>query len=86
MDTDSFIVYIKTEDIEKDVETRFDTSNYKLDRLLLKEKNKEVIGLIKDQIDGKIMKELAALTAKTYRYLTNSNNKDKKPKSQKSVL
>ena len=43
MDTDSFIVYIKTEDIEKDVETRFDTSNYKLDRPLLKEKNKFLV-------------------------------------------
>ena len=32
MDTDSFIVYIKTDDtykdIAQDVETRFDTSNY----------------------------------------------------------
>ena len=32
MDTDRFIVYIKTEDISsdivRDVETRFDTSNY----------------------------------------------------------
>ena len=36
MDTDSFIVYIKTDDIYKDiaedVETRFDTSTYELDR------------------------------------------------------
>ena len=36
MDTDSFIVYIKTDDIYKDiledVETRYDTSNYELDR------------------------------------------------------
>ena len=43
MDTDSFIVYIKTGDIYKDiaedVETRFDTSNYELDRLLQKGKN-----------------------------------------------
>ena len=43
MDTDSFIVYIKTGDIYKDiaedVETRFDTSNYELDRLLQKRKN-----------------------------------------------
>ena len=40
MDTDSFTVYIKTDDICKDiaedVETRFDTSNYELDRLLSK--------------------------------------------------
>ena len=37
MDTDSFIVYLKTEDkedkyIAKDVETRFDTSNFELDK------------------------------------------------------
>ena len=45
MDTDSFIVYIKTDNIYKniaeDIETRFDTSNYELDRLLHKGKNKK---------------------------------------------
>ena len=45
MDTDSFIVYIKTDDIYKDiaedVETRFDTSNYELDRLLPKAKKQK---------------------------------------------
>ena len=39
MDTASFIFYIKTKDIDpdiaKDVETRFDTSNFKLGRPLL---------------------------------------------------
>ena len=43
MDTDSFILYIKTgglyKDIVEDVETRFDTTNYELDRPLPKEKN-----------------------------------------------
>ena len=43
MDKDSFIVYIKTNDIYKyiaeDVETKFDTSNHELDRPLPKEKN-----------------------------------------------
>ena len=42
MDTSSFIVYIETTDIYKDiaedVETRFDTSNYELYKLLPKEK------------------------------------------------
>ena len=42
MDTDSSIVYIKTDDIYKDiaedVETRFDTSNYELHRPLPKGK------------------------------------------------
>ena len=42
LDTNSFIVYIKTENIYVDitqyVETRFDTSNYELERPLSKEK------------------------------------------------
>ena len=51
-------VYIKTDDIWKDiaenVENRFDTLNYKLDRPLLKEKNKKVIWLMKDKLRGEI--------------------------------
>ena len=54
MDTDSFVASIKTQDIYSDiakhVETRFNTSNYKLDRQLCKGKNKKVIGLMKDQL------------------------------------
>ena len=46
MGTDSFIAYIKTDDIYKDVvedvESRFDTLNYELDRPLPKEKNQKV--------------------------------------------
>ena len=48
---------IKTGDIYKhiveDVETRFDTYIYKLDRRLPKIKNKKVIGLMKYEISGK---------------------------------
>ena len=59
MDTDSFIVYRKTDDIYKDiardVETRFNTSNYKLDRPLPKGENKKGIGLMKDELGRKIM-------------------------------
>ena len=58
MDTDNFIVYMKTDDIYKDVakyvETRFDTANYELERLLPKGKNKEVIELMKDELGRKI--------------------------------
>ena len=40
MDTDSFILYIKTDDIYKDIaeiaDTRFGTSNYELKRPLQK--------------------------------------------------
>ena len=42
MDTDSFIVYINTDDIYRDIaedfETRFDTLNYDLNRLYKGEK------------------------------------------------
>ena len=52
MDIDSLIMNIKTKDfykdIAQDVEERFDTSNYDVDRPLPKGKNKKVIGLIKD--------------------------------------
>ena len=55
MDTDSFIVYIKTDDIYKDiaedVETRSDTSNYEFDRPLPNLKTKKVTGLMKDELD-----------------------------------
>ena len=68
-DTDSFIVYIQTEekysDIEKDVKARFDNSKYELERSLNKRKNTKVIGLMKDELGGKIKKEFAALRAKT---------------------
>ena len=49
MDTDSFIMNIKTEDFHEDiannVEKRFNTSNYEVNRPLPTEKNKKVIGL-----------------------------------------
>ena len=90
MDTDSFIVYIKTDDtykdIAEDVETRFDTSNCELDRSLPKRKNKKVIVLMKDESGGKIMKEFAGSTAKTYSYLTDKNNQDKKAKGTKKCV
>ena len=57
--THLLIVYIKTDGIYKDIaeddETRFDRSNYELNRLLPKEKNQKVIGLMKDKLGGKIM-------------------------------
>ena len=60
MDTNIFIAYVETDDIYKDimedVEKRLDTSNYELHRPLPKGKNKEVIGLMKDKLCGKIIR------------------------------
>ena len=72
-------------DIVEDVEIRFDTSNYELDRSLLKGNNKKVIGLMKDELHGKILVKLVGLRAKSYSYLINDVSEDKKQKAQKSV-
>ena len=74
VDTGCFIVHVKTEDIYKDiaqdVETRFDTSNVEIDRPLPMGKNEKVIGLI-------------WLRAKTYSYLKDNSDEDKKAKETK---
>ena len=75
MDTDSFVIYIKTEDfckdIADDVEKLFNTSNYdENDKWSLPiGKNRKVPGLFKDELNGKIMKQFIAPRAKTYAYL-----------------
>ena len=90
MDTDSFIMNIKTEDFHKDiandVEKRFDTSNYEVDRPLPTGKNKKVIGLMKDELGGRIITEFVALRPKTYSYLTDDCKEDKKAKGTKKCV
>ena len=62
MDTDSFIINIKTndfyKDIASDVENRFDTSNYDVNIPLPTGKNKKIIALMKDELGGKIITNL----------------------------
>ena len=48
-------------------------------------KIKKVIGLIKDELGRKIMKEFCALRAKTYSYLMDDNSEVKKSKGTKNV-
>ena len=56
MDTGNFVVLLKTDDIYKDIseddETRFDPSNFEINRPLPKGKNKKVIELMKDELGG----------------------------------
>ena len=93
MDTDSFVIHIFTkdffEDINNDVERWFDTSNYdKNDKRPLQQigMNKKVIGLFKDELGGKIMKEFCALRAKTYTYLMDDDSEKKKAKGVKNCV
>ena len=91
VDTDSFIIYIKTEDffedISNDVEKWFDTSNYNIkDQIPLPiGKNKKVPGLFKDELGGKIITEFVALRPKTYSCLDDTCNEHKKAKGTKNV-
>ena len=84
MDTDSLVYDIKTEDfhgdIANDVEARFDTSGYsKTDvRQLPISLDKKVIGLMKDELGGKIMTEFVALRPKLYSYRELDGSEDKK--------
>ena len=85
-----FIVHVKTDDIYKDiaedVETKFHTSNFEMDRWLPKGKNERVIGIMKDELSGQIMKEFFGLRAKTYSYLKDNNDEDKKSKGTKNCV
>ena len=66
IDTNSFIIHNKTEDVYKDidVEKRFDTSHYEVKRPLLIGKNEKVIGLKKYELEKKILTEFVALRPK----------------------
>ena len=86
MDTDSFVMHIKTNDIASDVENRFDTSNYEVNRPLPTGKNKKVIGLMKDELGGKIITEFVTLRPKTYSFLTYDGKEDKKAKGTKKCI
>ena len=89
MDTDSFIMNIKTndfyEDMANDVENRFDTSNYEVNRPLPMGKNKKVIGLMKHELGGKIITEFVTSRPKTYSYLNDDGKEDKKAKRTKKM-
>ena len=103
MDTDRFVMHIKTndfyKDIASDVENRFDTSNYEVNtsettaepsalarRPLPTGKNKKVIGLMKDELGGKIITEFVTLRPKTYSFLIGDGKEDKKAKGTKKCI
>ena len=97
MDTDSFVIYIFTEDffedINNDVKRWFDTFNYdENDKIPLQiGVNKKLIGIFIDELGGKnferIMKEFCALRAKTYAYLTEDDSEKNKAKGvQRCVI
>ena len=99
IDTDSLVYHIRTKDfyadIADDVQTRFNTSGYIPDgycvprttewshRPLPVGLNKKVIGLMNDELGGKIMTEFVALRPKLYSYKKLDGSEDKKCKGIK---
>ena len=77
-DTDSLIYEIKTDDfyndIAEDVESKFDTSEFKKDHPAINDfgfkvgVNKKVIGMFKDETGGKQIEEFVGLRSKLYSY------------------
>ena len=90
MDTDSLVYDIKTEDfyedIADDVPARFDISGYYPNQPLPVGLNKTIIGLMKDELGGKIMTEFVALRPKHYSYKVLDGLEDKKCKGIKKCV
>ena len=93
MDTDSLVYHIKTEDfyedIAEDVKARFDTSGYSekdARPLPIGINNKKIIGLMKDELGGKIMTEFLAFRPKLYAYRKLDGKEDKKCKGIKKCV
>ena len=68
IDTGSLKIQAKYEDVYADLaeyfQTKFEMSNYKVDRSLPIGKNKKMIGLLDDELGGRIMKVFVALRPK----------------------
>lgn len=93
MDTDSFVISSKRDmyEIMRNNPDKFDTSDFKHNNIYgINPLNKKVLGLMKDENSGKIMRDFAGLKAKAYAYIIenseNSINTVKKVKGVKSSV
>ena len=102
MDTDSFVMHIKTIDSDVEnrfdtsnyevntAETTAEPSSLERSALARRPlptgKNKKVIGLMKDELGGKINTEFVTLRPKTYSFLTDDGKEDKKAKGTKKCI
>ena len=92
MDTDKFIIHVKTEDFYKDIAENikkwFDRSNYSKDdkQPLPRGMSNNVTGLMKNELSGNIIIEFVALRPKTYSLLTDDDNNVQKAKGTKKCV
>ena len=91
-DTDSFMYEIETEDFYKDisgdVKDRFDTSDYPENHPsgIPTGINKKVLGMMKDEAAGKIIKEFVGLRSKLYSFIMDDGGEIKKCKGIKKQV
>ena len=91
-DTDSLMYEIETEDFYKDiagdVKDRFDTSDYPENHPsgILTGINKKVLGMMKDEAAGKIIKEFVGLRSKLYSFMMDDGGETKKCKGIKKQV
>ena len=91
-DTDSLMYEIETEDFYKDisgdVKDRFDTSDYPENHPsgIPTGENKKVLGMMKDEAAGKIIKEFVGLRSKLYSFVMDDGGETKKCKGIKKQV
>ena len=91
-DTDSLMYEIQTEDfykdISEDVKDRFDTSDYPENHPsgIPTGENKKVLGMMKDEVAGKIIKEFVGLRSKLYSFVMDDGGETKKCKGIKKQV
>ena len=91
-DTDSLAYEIETEDFYKDIScdvlARFDTSNFPKVHIsgFPNDWNKNVVGMMRDEVGGKIIEEFVGLRAKLYSYKIIEGKDEKKCKGVKKCL
>ena len=91
-DTDSLMYEIQTEDFYKDisgdVKNKFDTSDYPENHPsgIPTGENKKVLGMMKDEAAGKIIKEFVGLRAKLYSFIMDDGEEIKKCKGIKKQV
>lgn len=91
MDTDSFIYTIETNDFYKeiipDIKEQFDTSDYPLDnRFKIPLENKKVLGMMKDELKGVLIKEFIGLRSKMYAIIPDTGKEIKRAKGVRKCI
>ena len=88
-DTDSLLYHIKTEDIYKDMLDHldlFDTSDFDKDHFLYSNKNKKIVGKMKDETHGIPIEEFVGLRPKMYSVKYKENGMITEKKTAKSIV